>query len=390
MDSSAGFYSLHLRGLSDSRIWIKRNYVLMLLRWLQRSSVNTSGEVDFVWSAEPFQNHSLGRAAYLRVYIDCACLRIHFSSTGDALLLGSMGGSGVLSGSVIDYMGLKAPIKMNVVINKANLYYEIHGQGEPLLLLQGWGMDITGWEYIIEPLSNVFQVIVFDNRGAGRSEVTPGNYTTRLLADDAAALLDHLRIDTAHVLGWSMGGMIAQELVLAYPRKVNRLILSASSAKVTAKSSFIAWSNIEAINRGEMQTAVNWQLSFCFSKALFANEAMLFEIKENALNPLYPITYDGLISQFAAVASHDRRRQLRSIKSPTLVLGAKEDGIIGIDQVKALAREIDHSELRILPGGHMYHVEYSDIFARTVIEFLQDPAYASGIGQGVTSAEVYQ
>jgi pimeloyl-ACP methyl ester carboxylesterase len=279
---------------------------------------------------------------------------------------------------------------MNVVINKANLYYEIHGRGEPLLMLQGWGMDITGWQYIIEPLSQVFQVIVFDNRGTGRSEVTPGKYTTRLLADDAAALLNHLRINKAHVLGWSMGGMIAQELVLAYPQKVNRLILSASSAKVTAKSSFIAWSNVEAINRGELQTSVNWQLSFCFSKALFANEPLLFEIKETALNPPYPVTYDGLISQFAAVASHDRHSQLRSIKSPTLVLGAKEDGIIDIDQVKALALEIDNSEFRILPGGHMYHIEYSDVFARTVIEFLEDPAYARTTGGGVASAEVYQ
>lgn len=108
---------------------------------------------------------------------------------------------------------------MNAVINKANLYYETHGRGEPLLMIQGWGMDITGWQYIIEPLSQQFQVIVFDNRGAGRSEVTPGKYTTRLLADDAAALLDHLRIDHVHVLGWSMGGMIAQELALAHTQR---------------------------------------------------------------------------------------------------------------------------------------------------------------------------
>lgn len=279
---------------------------------------------------------------------------------------------------------------MNAVINKANLYYETHGRGEPLLMIQGWGMDITGWQFIIEPLSELFQVIVFDNRGTGRSEVTPGNYTTRQLADDAAALLNHLRIDKAHVLGWSMGGMIAQELVLAYPRKVNRLILSASSAKVTAKSSFIAWSNVEAINRGELQTSVNWQLSFCFSKALFANEPLLFEIKESALNPPYPVSYDGLISQFAAVDSHDRRGRLRSIKSPTLVLGAKEDGIIDIEQVKALALEIDNSEFRSLPGGHMYHIEYSDVFARAVIEFLKDPAYARTTGGGETAVEVYQ
>ena len=264
---------------------------------------------------------------------------------------------------------------MKAKINGAKLYYETHGHGDPLLIIQGWGMDITGWQTIIEPLSRAFRVIVFDNRGTGRSEVTPGDYTTRQLADDAAALLDHLRIKKAHVLGWSMGGMIAQELVLAYPEKVDRLILSASSARVNARSSFIAWSNIEAIRRGEIETSVNWQLSFCFSNALFANPELLEQVKNRALNPPYPVTLEGLMSQFAAVVSHDRRRQLRRITSPTLVLGAKEDGIIDVGQVEALAREIEHAELRLLPGGHMYHIEYPHTFAEAVIKFVGQKVY---------------
>jgi pimeloyl-ACP methyl ester carboxylesterase len=260
-------------------------------------------------------------------------------------------------------------------INNANLYYEIHGRGAPLLMIQGWGMDVTGWQTIIEPLSKVFKVIVFDNRGVGRSEVTPGDYTTRQLADDAAALLDHLQVENAHVLGWSMGGMIAQELVLAYPKKVNRLIMSASSAKVSARSSFIARANIAAIRRGELETSVNWQLSFCFSSALFANQELLDQVKHRALNPAYPVTLGGLISQFAAVASHDRRRQLRSVKSPTLVLGAKEDGIIDVGEVEALACEIENTELRLLPGGHMYHIEYPHTFAEALIKFVEEKPY---------------
>ena len=243
-------------------------------------------------------------------------------------------------------------------------------------MIQGWGMDITGWQPIIDPLSKVFQVIVFDNRGTGRSEVTPGNYTTRQLADDAAALLDYLHIDSAHVLGWSMGGMIAQELVLAYPEKVNRLILSATSARVTQKTSFIAWANVEALRRGEVETSANWQLSFCFSSTVFANKELLNELKHRALNPPYPVTLEGLISQFAAVVAHDRRRQLRPIKSPTLVLGPKEDGIIDAGQVEALAREIENAELRMLPGGHMYHIEFPNLFAESVIRFIEEKAFS--------------
>jgi pimeloyl-ACP methyl ester carboxylesterase len=267
---------------------------------------------------------------------------------------------------------------MNAKIKGANIYYQTHGQGDPLLMIQGWGMDITGWQNIVEPLSKVFRIVLFDNRGTGRSETTSGDYTTRQLADDAAALLDHLQIQKTHVLGWSMGGMIAQELVLAYPQKVDGLILAASSAKVNEKSAFIAWSNVEAIKRGELETSVNWQLSFCFSRALFANHALLSEIKESALNPSYPVTLEGLISQLAAVLSHDRRGQLGSVKSPTLVLAAEEDGIIDIDQVKALAGEIEDAQLKVLPGGHMYHIEYPDIFAQTVIKFFEKKTYSQG------------
>jgi pimeloyl-ACP methyl ester carboxylesterase len=116
-------------------------------------------------------------------------------------------------------------------------------------------------------------------------------------------------------------------------------------------------------------------LSFCFSSELFANQELLGQVKHHALNPPYPVTLEGLMSQFAAVASHDRRRQLRPIKSPTLVLGAKEDGIIDVGQVEALAREIENSELRILPGGHMYHIEYPHTFAEAVIKFLGRKTY---------------
>jgi 3-oxoadipate enol-lactonase len=125
---------------------------------------------------------------------------------------------------------------MNANIIDVNLYYEIHGRGDPLMMIQGWGIDITGWETIVEPLSKMFQVVVFDNRGTGRSEATPGDYTIHQLADDAAALLDHLKIENAHVLGWSMGGMIAQELALAYPNKVDRLSLAVRGIQTEAVS----------------------------------------------------------------------------------------------------------------------------------------------------------
>lgn len=260
---------------------------------------------------------------------------------------------------------------MNANVNGINLYYEAHGEGDPLLMIPGWGADITYWQGIIEPLSKSFKLIIFDNRGTGRSDVPAGDYTIRMMADDAAGLLDHIGIPRSHVLGWSMGGAIAQELALGYPEKIDRLVLSATAARFAEKTYFIALSLIEAIERQELKTEINWELSFCFSEEFFADRAAVAELREGALSPAYPVTVEALKSQLAALALHDTRGRLGSIKSPTLALAAEEDGMVRVETVRSLAREIERAEFRVLPGAHMYHVEKPAEFTQAVIEFLQ-------------------
>src|SRR3712207_194537 len=116
-------------------------------------------------------------------------------------------------------------------INGIDLYYEETGSGPPLLLIAGLGGNTLGWVMLLPALAQHFRVIAFDNRGAGRSSAPPGPYTTRQMADDAAALLAHLGIERAHVLGLSLGGMIAQELALAHAERVDRLVLYATYAR---------------------------------------------------------------------------------------------------------------------------------------------------------------
>ena len=110
--------------------------------------------------------------------------------------------------------------------NGQKLYYEIHGEGEPLLLIMGLGSDSTGWLLQLADFAEHFKVITFDNRDVGRSSEAAGPYTLAEMAADTAGLMDALAIERAHVLGGSMGGAIAQELVLNYPEKMNKLILS--------------------------------------------------------------------------------------------------------------------------------------------------------------------
>jgi len=104
-----------------------------------------------------------------------------------------------------------------VKVNDIQVYYEVKGKGYPLVMINGLGGNLDSWEYyhpLVEGLSREFKLLMFDNRGAGRTDISDREYTIRLFADDTAGLMNALGISKAHILGISMGGMIAQELVL--------------------------------------------------------------------------------------------------------------------------------------------------------------------------------
>ena len=117
-----------------------------------------------------------------------------------------------------------------VRVGDINIYYEDHGKGEPLLLIEGWGTDLTCWQLQIPEFSTKYRVIAFDNRGTGRTDAPDQPYSFRLMADDAVGLLDALGIGKAHILGVSMGGCIAQEIAIEHPERTRSLILAATTA----------------------------------------------------------------------------------------------------------------------------------------------------------------
>lgn len=122
--------------------------------------------------------------------------------------------------------------------NDINIYYELYGEGEPLVLIAGLGTDLTVYEPTINRLSKRFRVLAFDNRGVGRTDKPDIPYKIEIMADDTAELMNGVGINKAHVLGISMGGRIAMALALQHPSKVNSLVLAATSAKVMAGSLF--------------------------------------------------------------------------------------------------------------------------------------------------------
>src|SRR5271163_479257 len=118
-------------------------------------------------------------------------------------------------------------------LRNVETYYEIHGQGEPLIFVCGLSIDHRFWQAQIRGLSREFQVIVFDNRDTGQTKYEGTEYGINDLADDIADLLDELKIDKVHLFGFSMGGFIAQSFAARYPQKLKSLILAGTTAKVS-------------------------------------------------------------------------------------------------------------------------------------------------------------
>ncbi len=117
-----------------------------------------------------------------------------------------------------------------VTIGDIQIYYEDYGQGPPLIMTLGLGQDITTWNFQISELSKHLKLIVFDNRDSGKSSRSSQNYTTQIMAQDILGLMDHLEIDRTHLLGTSLGGMIAQQVALMAPERVNSLILASTTS----------------------------------------------------------------------------------------------------------------------------------------------------------------
>ena len=126
-----------------------------------------------------------------------------------------------------------------IKVGDINMYYEVHGEGIPLVLIHGLGADTNAWMFQMPELATKYKVVIFDNRGVGQTDTPDIPYSAQMMADDTADLMDALNIAEAHILGYSLGGFIAQELAIKYPQKVRSLILATSSACMPLRTKLI-------------------------------------------------------------------------------------------------------------------------------------------------------
>ncbi len=260
--------------------------------------------------------------------------------------------------------------------NGIEIYYEVHGAGEPLLMIMGLGANVTAWERQIPALSEQYRVIAFDNRGAGRSEKPNEPYTMPQMARDAAGVLDALGLDTAHVFGMSLGGMIAQEFVLAFPERVRKLILGGTMAG--GPKAVIAGAEIAqfflAVRSLPLERQIEEGMSLLYSDGfLDANKAQLVERALANAHLIAP--QHALIRQFMAVTGFNVFDRLGAIGAPTLVLSGTHDKIVPNENQHLLAEHIQGAKLVEFEGaGHGFLVECADHVNRAVLQFLGEHA----------------
>ena len=257
-------------------------------------------------------------------------------------------------------------------VNGIRMYYEQDGAGPDVVLINGLSGHLGGWALQRRALVESFRVTVFDNRGAGRSDAPDEPYSIRLMADDTAALLDALGIARAHVVGASMGGMIAQELAINYPQKVDRLVIACSRLKPGPIRELMGpidlWLRENALDRISLSLlTMPWGMSPSFMQ----DERRVLDRLELAKRDPYPISRHGYLRQHAAVMAHDTTGRLGRIAAPTLVLVGAEDILTPVRESEALAAAIPGSTLRVLPrGGHGFFSEYPDETIAALRKFL--------------------
>jgi len=255
--------------------------------------------------------------------------------------------------------------------NGLDIHYRITGTGaETVLLINGVGDDLEAWAMQVDPfVAAGLRVVTFDNRGVGRSSLPPGPYSSRAMAADTKALVDGLALTGLHLVGVSMGGLIAQEYALSYPADLRSVVLANTYSRPDAytRAVFDVWAQIG--EAGGMPLMMRQQAPWVFSPAFHDEHperlAAIIAETERSTQPAWSFS-----AQIAALLTHDSTDRLRSLHTPALVIAADEDIIIRLSLSHRLFEELPRGSWAIVPGGHAAFGENPDPWNRAVLAFI--------------------
>ncbi|MEV8535187.1 alpha/beta fold hydrolase [Streptomyces sp. NPDC051211] len=257
--------------------------------------------------------------------------------------------------------------------NGTTIWAESRGQGPDVLLIAGLSDPAEAWQAQLDGLSDRYRVIAFDNRGSGRTPLPDGPMSVAMMADDAAELLRVLRVDKAHVLGFSGGSAIAQELALRHPEVVSSLVLMSTWARAdayfTTMSRFWHWLATEAPDERAMLEAF---YLWIYTPRAHADGTVERFIDETLAFP-YPQSAEAFQRQLEPFARHDTLDRLSSITAPTLVLAGDQDMVTPPRLGRVVADAIPDARFEVMAGeAHQPFQESPDVFNARVDAFWRE------------------
>lgn len=253
---------------------------------------------------------------------------------------------------------------------RAELYWHAHGSGPAVLLIMGLSFTHEMWFRIVPWLVDKYRVILFDNRGMGRSSVPSGPYSIRQMARDAAAVLRAAGTASAHIVGASMGGMIAQELALSQPAMVESLTLACT----THSGLFGRWPDFSKVPRRAGKTREERERAVI--ELLYADSTPLHLIEEDIrIRASCRWTSKGFLNQFAGILLWSAYLRLPRLRIPTLVVHGDQDRLVPIENGRTVARRIPGAQFELIPNaGHVMTTDQPELCSEKLLRFLRDQA----------------
>ncbi len=259
----------------------------------------------------------------------------------------------------------------------AKIYYEVRGSGPPLVLIEGLGYASWMWTMQTDDLSKDHKLIIFDNRGVGKSDKPNYPYTINMFSDDLKAVLDSTNEMSAHILGVSMGGMIAQEFALRHPERVRSLILV---------STHHGGPDVEPAPQDVLQAMFGepppdiksekelyiYKMSYAFAKGwIEKNRKLLEKIIELRLKEIPP--WEAYMNQVHAAVTFNASKEVSKINKPVLIIHGEQDRVVPVSNALKLHSKIKNSMLIILKNtGHLLIIERAKDFNNLVREFVKN------------------
>ena len=250
----------------------------------------------------------------------------------------------------------------------AKIYWDEQGQGAPVLLIMGLGYTSVMWHRIRSALAQRYRTVAFDNRGVGLSDVPPGPYSIATMASDAAAVLDAAGVSSAHIFGVSMGGMIAQEFALQYPKRTRSLILGCTSpggpSAVRAKSKVIDVLLMRGMTPEQAREAI---LPYIYD----ANTPREKIEEDVSLRQPWLPSPEGYMAQLQGILAWKGYSRIAQITAPTLVIHGKSDALVPPGNGELIAKRIPGTRLVLLEhASHLFLTDQTQASYKKILEFL--------------------